>query len=422
MPDITPEVRFLHAAQHCRTRDIERLFVLGELVRSSSELIHGLQRERGASAIALGSQGANFQDRVSSQAAHCQHLEHDVRARLERIDTQLDGMSFGARFYTRGAAAFRALDLLPGLREQISTLSMAPQDAVKAFSDIIACLLAVGFEVADIAADAQISRALLALANFAQGKEFAGQERATAGGAFSLGRFEVADQQHLRQLIAAQDQAFRVFADFALPEHSSALQALLQSGDSLEVKRMRKLALAREAGPQAPQVYADAWFKHSTARIDAMKLVEDQMSVALRTLCTAKLAQSRDSTVSAQALPVQQSEGGAPVAMLIPDGNPGFVGLYTLEGALPKPMRSIMEVIHAQSQRLNDVNQQLEAARAALSERKAIERAKGLLMASRRLSEKQAYDLMRESAMKQNKRIYDIAEAVLSMAEILKAP
>lgn len=84
-------------------------------------------------------------------------------------------------------------------------------------------------------------------------------------------------------------------------------------------------------------------------------------------------------------------------------------------------MRSIMEVIHAQSRRLNDVSHQLESARAALAERKAIERAKGLLMASRKLSEKQAYELMRETAMTQNKRIYEIAEAIISMADILKS-
>ena len=48
---------------------------------------------------------------------------------------------------------------------------------------MIALLLAVGFEAADTAADPETSRALIALVNFAQGKEYAGQERATAGAA-----------------------------------------------------------------------------------------------------------------------------------------------------------------------------------------------------------------------------------------------
>jgi AmiR/NasT family two-component response regulator len=48
--------------------------------------------------------------------------------------------------------------------------------------------------------------------------------------------------------------------------------------------------------------------------------------------------------------------------------------------------------------------------------RKTIERAKGILMRSRRLSEKDAYTLLRQTAMIQNKRIYDVADAIISMA------
>ena len=51
-----------------------------------------------------------------------------------------------------------------------SALALAPQDAVKAFTDVIALLLAVGFEAADIAADPETSRALIALVNFRSGQ------------------------------------------------------------------------------------------------------------------------------------------------------------------------------------------------------------------------------------------------------------
>jgi AmiR/NasT family two-component response regulator len=41
-------------------------------------------------------------------------------------------------------------------------------------------------------------------------------------------------------------------------------------------------------------------------------------------------------------------------------------------------------------------------------------------MRSRRLSEKDAHTLMRQTAMSQNKRIFDVAEAIISMAHIFK--
>jgi hypothetical protein len=418
MSEVTdPASRFLSAAQVCRTRDLERLSILGELVAGLSALIHGLQRERGASSIVLGSHGASFQTRLSAQVSECQVLERDVRTRLARVDEQFEGISFGARFYMRGAAAFRALDALGALRRQIGQLTIAPQDALKAFTDVIASLLAVNFEVADIAADPQLSRTLIALANFAQGKEYAGQERATAGAAFSSGRIEPSVQQRLRHLIALQDHAFRVFGEFAGTVNVAAFQELQQSADTSQVKGLRKLALTREPVRAIEQNICDAWFQHSTARIDAMKCVEEQIIHDLQQLCSSKLQQARTDPPLAQE---SRAPDSVPVAMLVPDVLTGGVGLYTLEGTLPQPMRSILDVVHAQTRRLNDVNHQLESARAALTERKIIERAKGLLMMSRRLSEKQAYALMRETAMSQNKRIYDIAEAIISMADILQ--
>jgi AmiR/NasT family two-component response regulator len=422
-----PAARFLLAARLCRTRDLERLFALGELVRSINELIHGLQRERGASSIVLGSQGVSFRNRLEQQVSVCAELERDVRARLENIDQKLDGMSFGARFYIRGAQAFRALDGLTDLRQQIEALAVAPQDAVRKFSEIIGCLLGVGFEVADIAADPEISRALISLANFAQGKEYAGQERATAGAAFSRGRCEATEQHRLRKLIDSQDQAFRIFSEFAVPIHLAAFRSVVHGNDSAEVKRMRRMALGREPMREAPSAIADAWFRHTTARIDAMKVVEDQMTTDLSRLCTVKLTEARRDPGATDRTQSSELATTAPVAMLVPDSSPalndlglsGGVALYTLDATLPKPMRSILDVIHAQSRRLNRVSHELESARAALAERKAIERAKGLLMTSRRVSEKQAYDLIRDTAMSQNKRIAEIAEAIISMADIL---
>jgi AmiR/NasT family two-component response regulator len=421
----TTAARFLRAAGLCRTRDLERLFELGELVKSINELIHGLQRERGASSIVLGSRGVNYRGPLNAQISRCHESEREVCARLGHIGEKLDGMSFGARFYLRAALALRALDTLRQLRGQIADLSIAAQDAVERFSEIIGSLLAVGFEVADIAADPEISRALISLANFAQGKEYAGQERATAGAAFSRGGLEAAEQDRLRALISSQDQAFRIFSEFAQPAHLMAFRKLLHSSDSAEVKRMRKMA--QELEHQAATVTADAWFRCTTARIDAMKDIEDQMTSDLRGLCTIKLAEARSDSGSAQQRHDMELSSTAPIAMVVADANPALkelglssgVALYTLDAALPKPMRSILDVIHAQSRRLSRVSHELQSARAALAERKAIERAKGLLMTSRRLSEKQAYDLMRGTAMNQNKRIIEIAEAIISMADIL---
>ena len=414
----------------CHSRDLEQVSILGELMRELSQFIHALQKERGASSIYLGSSGLQFSQRLPDCIGECEALEIAVRDRLEHIDDELDRMSCGARFFTRVALAFRALDTLPELRQQISSLTMVPQDSVKAFTDIIGALLAVGFEVGDIAADPEVSKALVALVNFAQAKEYAGQERATAGAALSSGRMHTADRQRLKQLVDAQEQSFTMFSEFADRTSVDALQEVLNSIDAAKVSRMRVLAGARQTG-EPPGVPADEWYQPTPRRIDGLKALEDNLAAALGRLCAAKLEEARNERAAgAGSETFQDAISTAPVAMVLADMDPAVdpigldrgVGLYCLEAVVPKPMRSILNVLRAQARRIDDVSAQLESARAALAERKIIEHAKGLLMSSRHISEKEAYALIRETAMNQNKRVVEIAETIVSMAEMLKAP
>jgi hypothetical protein len=78
---------------------------------------------------------------------------------------------------------------------------------------------------------------------------------------------------------------------------------------------------------------------------------------------------------------------------------------------------SIVEVLLAQSDRLASMEHELEQARRALNERKVIEKAKGLLMSRRGISEEAAYKMLRQTAMEQNKRMVDLAESMLSFSD-----
>ncbi|PWC32933.1 nitrate regulatory protein [Azospirillum sp. TSO35-2] len=421
--------RFLRAAKLCRIRDVEQLLAVSELVKDMSGLIHALQKERGASSIYLGSSGSRFADDRAQRVAEAQALEGTLRGRLDRLDGRLERMGSGAQFYTRVAIALRALDRLPALREQVGTLALVPQDSVKAFTDIVNHLLAVVFEAADIAADPAISRALVALFNIVQGKEFAGQERATAGAGFTRGRFDAAEHARLAHLVGVQNRAFQLFAEFADPAQVALFRTALSCPGLAEVERMRAVALSDDGRHgELAGITGEAWFEQATRRIDAIKTVEDRLAEDLRRLCEAKLADARADLEQADP---RGPDAVMPVAMLLVGTDPGVAGtedvgaaygggVYAPDGLRPKLMRSVLDVVQAQSQRLRDVSLELETARAALNERKVIDRAKGLLMSTRNLSEDEAYKLIRKTAMNQNKRIIEVAEAILSMSDILR--
>lgn len=425
----TLPARFLRSARLRRARDLKHLSVLCTLVKGISELIHALQKERGASSIYLGSNGLHFADRLPARVADSRGLERGVRDHLEHVDECLDPMSFSARFYTRVAFAFHALDSLPGTRDQVATLALAPQDAVKMFTEVIALLLAVGFEAADITADPQTSRALIALVNFAQGKEYAGQERATAGAALSCGRFDAGERRQMQHLEVAQQRAFKIFSEFAAPPHVAAFLQLGSNPEATQLKHMRATALGHDGSGESRTVTADAWYEVTTRRIDGLRGIEEDVAADLERLCALKLAEVTLGAEQVDAIDLAAMKIPAPVAMLVADVDPavnsigmaGGIELYGMDEGLPTPMRSILDVVAAQSRRIDDINSQLESARVALADRKTIDRAKGVLMRSRRLSEKDAYTLLRQTAMSQNKRIIEIAEAILSMADIFKA-
>ena len=84
-----------------------------------------------------------------------------------------------------------------------------------------------------------------------------------------------------------------------------------------------------------------------------------------------------------------------------------------------KLARSIYELVQGQAERLQRISEELIEARQALDERKLIDKAKGLLIQSKGITEDEAYRQLRQAAMDNNKRIADVAANVISVAEML---
>ena len=421
---------FLLAAKRCEIHGLEQLEVTSALVKGVSELIHMLQKERGVSNVFLVSRGARFAAQRGERVAASLGVEAAVHDRFAHLDTDSGRMGGGVRLFSRIAHVLHGLNTLPALRQRIETQQIAAEDATRSYTELIAGLLAVVFEAADTAADPEISRALVALFNFMQGKELAGQERALGAAGFASGRFELADQHRLQNLIEAQERCFQIFAEFAEP----TLRAIWRNAESApgigELERMRRLACTAPNGRVAADA-SDHWFECASTRIDTMRQVEDCATNALLQLCETKLAQARaelhDHKRFADTLSVPGARGAAPVAVFFDQagsarGNEQAAGAGMLEadGLGPRLGRSVLDLMQAQAQRLQTMSDELNTVRAALNERKLIERAKGLLMARRGMSEDEAYKLLRQTAMNQNRRLVEVAESTLALADLLR--
>lgn len=92
---------------------------------------------------------------------------------------------------------------------------------------------------------------------------------------------------------------------------------------------------------------------------------------------------------------------------------------YVVDGLEATRVPAIMQVALARFEFLTDLRTELGQAQQKLAERKFVERAKGLLMKSRGLSEDEAYHTLRRMAMERNRRMGDVARSVIEMAELL---
>jgi response regulator NasT len=96
------------------------------------------------------------------------------------------------------------------------------------------------------------------------------------------------------------------------------------------------------------------------------------------------------------------------------------VSAYIVDGLKKERMKNILDLCISRFNAFTKLQDELERARTALEDRKVIERAKGILMAAKNLNEESAYTLLRQTAMNEKKKIADIAQSVVTAAEILK--
>ncbi|HCX66443.1 ANTAR domain-containing protein [Parvibaculum sp.] len=96
------------------------------------------------------------------------------------------------------------------------------------------------------------------------------------------------------------------------------------------------------------------------------------------------------------------------------------VSAYIVDGLSSRRVKPILDVAILRFKVFQKMREELDKAKSDLASRKIVERAKGLLMEQRKLSEEEAYKLLRNTAMKDGKSILDIADNLISISRLLK--
>lgn len=185
-------------------------------------------------------------------------------------------------------------------------------------------------------------------------------------------------------------------------------------GAALEAERSRHLRIGLLAGGYniVAVLPADAFLPDRIAQIQPDMIIVDAQSEARDTL---------------EHVVMSTRDERRPIVMFTEDADTSRVGdaiaagvsAYVVAGLAPERIRPVLDVAMARFLHEQALRRELDDARSQLSERKLIERAKGLLMTRQGLSEDEAYARLRKAAMDRGLKLAEVSQRLLDMADML---
>ncbi|MEM0928004.1 MAG: ANTAR domain-containing protein [Pseudomonadota bacterium] len=120
-------------------------------------------------------------------------------------------------------------------------------------------------------------------------------------------------------------------------------------------------------------------------------------------------------------------ENPKPIVMFVEDGDGSLakeavragVSAYIVDGLSESRILPVIEVAIERFKMVDGLWKELQKSKDDLETRKVVERAKGLLMDKRGMNEQAAYSAMRETSMTSGKPLKQVAEDILSIADLL---
>ncbi|MES2752653.1 MAG: ANTAR domain-containing protein [Pseudomonadota bacterium] len=96
------------------------------------------------------------------------------------------------------------------------------------------------------------------------------------------------------------------------------------------------------------------------------------------------------------------------------------VSAYIVDGLKKERIKPVLDLCISRFNAFAKLQDELDRTKSALEDRKILDRAKGLLMKLKGLTEEEAYVLIRSTAMREKKKIGEIAQSIITAAELLK--
>ncbi len=260
--------------QYHTSSAIGKLSELVELSVKMSSLVHEQQKERGATAVFLGSKGTKFRSELTSQ----RRLTNERRSEFQGYIADFDATRFDSVFEEKFEALRSTLKKMDSIRASVDSLSISGPEAIGYYTGLNGQNLKLITHLSKLSPNPDIVVSIAGYANFLEGKERAGIERAVGANGFASGVFTPKSMDKFKALISAQGTYNNIFLSFATEAQKEVFKKVMNDPATKEVQRMREIAFAGGLNAELQGIEGKYWFDTITKKINGLKKIENSLS------------------------------------------------------------------------------------------------------------------------------------------------
>ena len=324
---------------------------LSQYIINASRLVHNLQKERGASAVYIGSGGKEMR----SELQNIRRDTDETLAALQNFVKSFDTKQYGSGFDSKVNSAMSQLNDLSSKRITISALSIDKGKAVGYYTGINTTFVQSFEQVVLQATHPQISAPISAYVNLLSAKELAGIERAVMSGIMASNTaVNTKGMDKWMTVWKGQERLLSNFGYLASKEVLYFYKSNHAGQVVADVSEIRNLILEK-ANEGNFGMTGKETFQATTRRINILKDVEDFQANELQSLAAAISSSARNDVI------LYSSIGGGALAIV-------FACIFYFSSKITITLRNVVGNLTDISSQLASASEQVASASQSLAQ------------------------------------------------------
>lgn len=262
-----------------KNKSMNGLGQLTKLAVKMSNLVHEQQKERGATAVFVGSDGKDFAQEVTAQRLLTDKYAAEFNIYLDEFNKE----GYGGTFAESLRSLRQSLSEMPSIRQKVDALSISKSQAIDYYSGLNAKNLNLIGYMGQLSVDPKITSRFIGYMGFLQSKERAGLERAYGASGLAIHKFSLEAIDQFKKMIIVQDTYDSIFLTQATAAQIELYNKVMASDIVKTVENMRNVIIAGSLDNEFENLAAKTWFDAISQKINLLKSTENDLAASLLT-------------------------------------------------------------------------------------------------------------------------------------------